>query len=93
MSDLTMFRRVPARTKTLTALWCKKDFTVMDQKFRDIREKMSKPMDTCHWCNHKFENGEMMALAAVKGTGNKMLCQSCAEQLLASSPPPQEGGK
>lgn len=78
---------IPPHVRTLTARWCKKDFMVMDQKYRDIRARCASPMDTCHWCGHKFCDGEMMALASFCcGTGNKMLCQTCATELLASEP-------
>ena len=81
---LKLSKRVPARTKVLTALWCRRDFMEMSQQFRDIRSRARNPMDTCFWCRHKFKDGEMMALACFEGKGNKTLCQSCADELLAS---------
>ena len=85
-ASLKMSKLVPARTKTLTASWCRKAFIAMSPEYRAIRAKTSKPMDTCYWCRHKFADGEMMALAAVHGSGNKVLCQSCADELLKSLP-------
>lgn len=73
---------VPARRNTVKFEWCKKDFMVMNQKFRDVRAQLKKPMDSCFWCRHKFIDGEMMALAAPKGKLNKVLCQTCANELL-----------
>ena len=83
-ASLKMSKRVPARTKTLTASWCRKNFLAMSPEYRAIRARTSKPMDSCHWCHHKFADGEMMALAAVHRSGNKVLCQSCADELLKS---------
>ena len=81
MSKLTLSRRVPARTRTITALWCKLDFMEMSETFRAIRGRSRNPMDKCYWCGHAFANGEMMALAAFKGK-NKTLCQTCGAELL-----------
>lgn len=84
MMALTLSKRVPARTKTLTALWCRANFMEMSQQFRTIRAKARNRMDSCYWCSHKFADGEMMALACFDGKGNKTLCQRCAQELLAS---------
>lgn len=82
---MKLSKRVPARTKTLVAKWCKQEFMVMDQTFRDVRAKMGhSKMDRCHWCHHYFEDGEMMALACFETGGNKMLCQKCATELKAT---------
>ena len=57
----------------------------MSPQFRAIRSKARNPMDTCFWCRHKFEDGELMALACFEEKkGNKVLCQDCADELLAS---------
>lgn len=79
-------RRISARTKTLNAAWCEKEFLEMTPRYREIRGGMRNKMDTCHWCKHKFADGEMMALACFKGVkgGNKVLCQKCATELLES---------
>lgn len=82
---MQLSKRIPARMRVLKARWCKKEFTVMGPDFRRARARMRSKMDTCHWCRHRFEDGETMALASFVGKGgNKMLCQSCAEELLAS---------
>ncbi len=84
MSDeLKLSRRISARTETLVASWCRKDFMEMSQEFRAIRAKSKNPMDKCFWCKHKFKDGEMMALACFGGKGNKTLCQECAGKLLS----------
>jgi hypothetical protein len=88
MSDrptLKLTKRIPARTHTIKAFWCRKDFMEMSDTFRQIRKKCRTPMNTCHWCGHSFPNGEMMSLAAFEKGGNKVLCQCCADALLASA--------
>lgn len=85
-APLRLSKRVPARMRTLTALWCRRDFMAMSQEFRRIRAKSKRPMDTCYWCGHAFLDGEMMGLACFKEKGNRTLCQSCADELLASAP-------
>ncbi len=82
--NLTISKRVPARTKTLTAAWCKRDFMQMGPVYRDARARSRNPMDSCYWCDHKIADGEMIALACFEGIGNKVLCQPCADELLAS---------
>ena len=81
---LKLTRRVPAHSKTASALWCRKDFREMDDKFRNFRASCRNPMDKCYWCRHPFANGEMMALACFDKIGNRTLCQACADALLAS---------
>jgi uncharacterized CHY-type Zn-finger protein len=56
----------------------------MTPNFRRIRSGHKNPMDTCYWCKHAFEDGEMMALAHFVGKANKVLCQSCANELLST---------
>ncbi len=81
---ITLRRLIPAHNKTITALWCKKEFMRMSQTYRDVRSRSRNPMDSCYWCKHKFDDGEMMALACFNTRGNKTLCQHCADVLLAS---------
>jgi len=78
---MKLIKTIPARVKTVNFLWCKKDCMKMNQGFRDARKKMKRKMTSCWWCNHKFVDGEMMALACAEGSGNKMLCQKCADKL------------
>lgn len=79
MSEGTLSRIIPQRTKTVNFLWIKREFIEMSQRYRDARKSMGKPLDTCWWCRHKFEDGEMMGLAAVSGKLNKILCGSCID--------------
>ena len=83
-SEMRLSRMIPARRMTLIALWCKKDFVVMGDEYRHVRRVLRDPMDSCFWCGHEFEDGEMMALACFDGKGNKILCQGCATELEAS---------
>ncbi len=80
---MELSKTVPARKVKFEASSCKLDFMEMNQRFRDIRSKSRNPMDKCAWCSHKFMDGEMMALA-IANNGNKVLCQSCGQQLIAS---------
>lgn len=81
---MQLSKRMPARTKTLVVSQVQKDFVTMDQQFRAIRSGSRNPMDKCHWCGHKFEDGEKMAIALTPKTGNKVLCHDCADELIAS---------
>jgi len=49
----------------------------MDAEYREIRANHRKQFDTCFWCGHKIEDGEMIALACFDGHGNDVLCQAC----------------
>lgn len=84
MNPLRLTKQVPETTKTITARWCKRDFTVMSPNYRAIRSKCGSPMDSCYWCHHKIADGEVIALAALDN-GNKVFCQPCADELLASA--------
>ena len=81
---MKLSKNIPARVKTVHYNWCKKDFMEMSQRFRDIRGRNKHPMDKCGWCRHAFVDGEMMALAQPTNGRNHVLCQKCAEELLAS---------
>lgn len=81
MSRIRLSRLIPARTQTIEFDWCKREFLAMSQVYRNSRRNM-KPLDSCFWCGHKFEDGEMMALAHPKrGGANKVLCQQCADEM------------
>lgn len=80
---MELSKTVPARKVKFEASSCKLDFMEMNQRFRDIRAKSRNPMNKCAWCSHKFADGEMMALA-IANNGNKVLCQSCGQQLIES---------
>ena len=83
MSDQprTIVRRIPARTETLTVLWCSPKFSTFDQSWRAVRAQMSNPLDTCYWCERKFNDGEIIGIASFKGKGNKVLCTGCADKI------------
>lgn len=73
---------LPARKMTVVFNWCKRDFMEMGQRYRDARSKCRNPMDTCFWCEYRFKDGDMMALAQPTEGLNKILCQTCADKLL-----------
>ena len=77
---MRLSRRIPARTKTLSARWCKKDFSKNTEKWRNIRRENP----SCYWCRRGLNDGEDIALACFDGLGNKVLCQECADELIAS---------
>lgn len=77
---MKLTREVKAYTKTMYFSWCQKSFQLMGKRFRQNREGL-KPMNKCGWCNHRFSDGEMMALAQPKDAMNMLLCQSCANEL------------
>jgi len=82
---LRLSKPIPARTKTVTARWCKLEWLQMSDTYRAIRRKARHKLDTCYWCGHAFRDGEMMALAAFEEqVGNRTLCQVCGGKLLAS---------
>lgn len=85
---LTLSKKVPARKKTLRASWCRLGFTTMSDRYRAIRSECKYKGFDCYWCGHTFENGEVMALACVEKTGNKILCQTCGTELSASEAEP-----
>lgn len=78
---MKLSKQTQAHTKTLELNWCKRDYVKMSPIFRNIRGKSRNPMDVCAWCKHKFDDGEMMALACAKKGGNKTLCQKCADAI------------
>lgn len=78
---MKLSRRVPSQVKTVHFIWCKRDFMEMSDRYREIRSKAGRKLDSCHWCKHKFKNGEMMALAQIEESkANKLFCQSCIDE-------------
>jgi len=78
---MKLTKRVPARTVNFEAEQCSIDFLTMSPRYRSIRAKSRNKMTSCHWCKYAFVDGEMMSLAITR-KGNKVLCRTCAEQLL-----------
>jgi uncharacterized CHY-type Zn-finger protein len=81
---MRLMKVVPARTVTVTFTWCRKDHLEMTERYRYIRSGYKQKLDKCYWCNHKFVDGEMMAIAHAENIGNKVLCGTCADKVLAS---------
>lgn len=75
-------KHIPARTVTVRYRWVRREFLVYDQTYRTARAGMRRRLNRCGICNHAFEDGEMMALAAPEGKTNQVLCQTCAGLLL-----------
>lgn len=76
-------KHVPAHNVTVRFDWVKIDWMCFDQRYRDARARMRKPLDSCYWCRRKFNDGEMMSLVSPpngKG-GNKLLCPDCAADI------------
>lgn len=78
-------KRVPSRVKTIHYKWCKKHFIEMSQEYRKGRSYFRDPIDKCKWCGDAIQDGEMIALAQPKRGKNHVLCQKCADELLASA--------
>lgn len=81
---MKLSKKIPSRIETVEFLWCQKKYMVMSQAYRKARSKLRSKMDSCFWCRAKFNDGDVMALACVSGKGNKTLCQSCADKVLAT---------
>ena len=69
-------------TETIyTPLWVHPKFVTYDKIFVRIRSGFQYKCDHCEKCNHKFQLGESIGLAAFKGIGNKVLCLPCAKEI------------
>ena len=69
---------VEVKRTTWTPEWIKQEYLPYGEKFRAARQGMRKQYNKCKACGHKFEDGEMMALAGFGKKGNQTLCQTCA---------------
>ena len=78
----SLSKRIPAYTKTVNFLWVRSEFVKMFPGYRKIRSGMRNKMDTCFWCRHEFLDGEMMGLVAIRGKGNKVICQKCVGEIV-----------
>jgi hypothetical protein len=63
--------------ETFSVIWIKREFMKMSPKYREIRSALRAKMDKCWWCDHRFDDGEMMGLVHIKGKTNKVFCQGC----------------
>lgn len=81
---MTLTKRIPSRTLTIKAEWCKIDFAVMCPIWRSVRASARNKLDKCYWCKHKFADGEAMAMAKIKGIAkNQVFCQECGGKLVS----------
>jgi len=71
-------------TTTYTPEWIKQEFMAYGSVFRKAREGQRQKLNACFSCNHRFNDGEMMALASFGKHGNKVLCQKCAIKIKTS---------
>lgn len=82
---MTLTKIIPARTQTLTAAACRKDYYENNETFRKVRKNCRNKMDKCHWCKRAFVDGEKMSFVMLSEKhGNQVLCGKCCDQLLAS---------
>jgi len=82
MTMIRLTKIVPSRRKAVEFNWIRGDFMVMSQGYREVRSSCGTPMDSCFWCHHEIEDGEMMSLGNPKGKTNVILCHDCAEMAL-----------
>ncbi len=81
MGELQQLSRVvPAHTVTFVFRSVAIDWVRMGPKWRRSRGGMKNKLNSCFWCHHKFEDGEMMSLG-FSMKGNKMLCRTCVGAL------------
>src|ERR1700739_3158391 len=81
---------IPRHTRTVRFHWCKRDFQLFGF-FKAARSRMGLSIlqgGRCYWCHRPFHDDDMMALAAPEKGANKLLCQTCAGQLI---PTPSAG--
>ena len=81
--NLTISRVIPARTVTLRAAAVHKDW-MKAEALQAARAGLRNPMKACQWCGHVFEPTEMVGIA-ICDNGNKALCVTCCDELLASA--------
>lgn len=75
---LQLSRIVPEHVEVFTFLEIGIDWATMTLEWRAMRSTMDDPLDSCFWCEHKFEDGEKMSLG-ISSAGNKMLCRKCVD--------------
>lgn len=78
---MKLTKTIPEHKKTAYIKWVRPKCLVMNETYRKIRSTFADKMDTCYWCGHKLENGEQVAIACIKGKGNKVLCENCVEKI------------
>ena len=76
---MKLTRIIPAHRKTMELTWLKKEFVTVTPRILKIW-KDTKQSSCCYWCKHRFDVGEVVALAGVKNEVNRVLCQACAKE-------------
>jgi len=85
-TGMSLSRIIPSRRETFNVMWLKRDFMAYNETWRRARLRMKKPIDVCWWCKRPFAEGDMIALAGIRGKVNKTLCQSCADEAEGETP-------
>ena len=79
---MKLTKTIPARKVTLEPKWLKKDFSIYNESWRNIRGRMRDKCDKCFWCKTPFLDGDQIALAGgIPNQKNRVLCQECANSL------------
>jgi len=78
---LSLSKVIPEHTMTENFRWVSREFMLFS-KYVNVRKKCNLSIDnTCFWCKKKFEDSEMMALAAREKKENVLLCQKCVDKM------------
>ena len=78
---LSLSKVIPEHIITENFRWVNREFMVYSS-YKNIRKKFNLSIDnTCFWCSKKFEDNEMMVLAAREKKSNVLLCQKCMDKM------------
>lgn len=79
-SPAQLFSWSKTTTERFDPLWLRRRFTTMSENYRNIRRNLN-PMDTCCKCDRVFKDDQTINLCCVKGKGNVVVCDSCADDI------------
>lgn len=86
VKPLALSRIVPAHRITERFNWVQRNFHKFGS-FKAARERMNLPVqDGCWWCKTLFADDDMMALAQPEKGTNRLLCQTCVDEMEAAKP-------
>lgn len=71
---------VKTETTVYEVLWVRLDFARFDDNWMMARIGLD-PLRKCFGCGHEYDPGEWIALVALRGVGNQVICRKCAEDL------------
>ena len=66
---------------TYLPIWSKREFTVFNGEYVNLRNNFEYQGFNCFKCDKKFELGDIIGLACLEGVGNKVFCQECVVSL------------